>query len=156
MTTSVALGALVTGDVLSGAASAAAANTLRIISLDMAWGIVDLGAGSDDGFTFGVAHSDYSAAEIEECLEATGSMDIGDKIEQERANRLVREIGTVSPQAAVAGGGATFNDGKRVKTRLNWVLAIGDSLSVWVRNASSANYTTGANIVGNGIMWVKD
>ncbi len=151
-----AIGGLVTQDVVQSAGSANATNTLRIMSLDMAWGIVDLGAATDDGFTFGVAHSDYTAAEIEECLEATGSMDIGDKVAQEQANRLVREIGTISPQAALAGGGANFADGRRVKTKLNWVLAIGDNLAVWVRNASSANYTTGASLVGNGVMWVKD
>ncbi len=155
LTPTLAIGGLVTLDVTSAAATSALTNTLRIMSLDMTWSIVDLGAATDDGFEFGVAHSDYSAAEIEECLEATTSMDLGDKVAQERANRLVRTIGIISGNG-IAGGGGVLNDGRPVKTRLNWLLSIGDTLNVWVRNGSSANYTTGANLIGQGVLWVKD
>ncbi len=155
-TPALAVGALASLDVISGAATSALSNTLRVMSLDMAWGLSDIGAQADDSFQFGVAHSDYDAGEIEECIEATTSMDLGDKVAQERANRLVREIGMMSANAGAAGGGIQFNDGKRVKTRLNWQLSIGDTLNVWVRNASGTIYTTGASLVGNGILWVKD
>ncbi len=151
-----AIGALDTADVISGAMTNVTANTLRFISLDCSWGISNHAAVIDDGYTFGVAHSDYSAVEIEECLEAGGSMDLGDKVAQEQANRLVREIGQINGAGVVVSEGIPFNDGMRVKTRLNWLMSIGDSLHVWVRNASGAIYTSGTTLVVSGNLWVKD
>ncbi len=151
-----ALGALAAGTVIQGTLTNAATDPLRFISIDGTWSILDLGAAIDDGFTFGVAHSDYSAVEIEECLESFASMDLGDKVAQERQGRLVREIGTISVAGAVAGAGATFNDGKPMKTRLNWLMSTADQLGVWVRNASGVVWTTGARIAFAGNLWVKD
>ncbi len=157
MTPALAVGALATLDVISGAGTSATTNTLRIISIEQAWSISDVGASIDDNFQFGVAHSDYSAAEIEECLEATSSMDLGNKVENERANRLVRMIGTLTWDGAGAvDGGMKFNGGRPMKTRLNWLMSIGDTLNVWVRNGSGTVYTTGAILTGIGNLWVKD
>ncbi len=157
ITPAVAIGALATLDVVKQAGTSAAASTLRFISIDMTWAITDLAATVDDAFQFGVAHSDYTAAEIEECLEATASMDIGNKVEQERANRLVRSIGMISPSGGVIlDSGITFNDGKPMKTRLNWLMSIGDTLDVWVRNGSTNVYTAGTILTGQGNLWVKD
>ncbi len=151
----VAIGALAALDVVSGAVTAASTSTYRLISVHAAYSIVDAGAGADDGQTFGLAHGDYSAAEIEECLEATTAIDAGDKIANERANRLVRVLGTFAG-TALAGGGVQFNDSQPVKVRLNWLMTIGDTLTLWVRNASGAVYTTGASITIAGDLWVKD
>lgn len=157
ITPALSIGALATLDVVKAAGTSATASTLRFISIDMSWAIADLGANVDEAFQFGVAHSDYLAAEIEECLEATTSMDIGDKIANERANRLVREIGTISPTGgSIVNGGIAFKDGARVKTRLNWLMSIGDTLDVWVRNGSGTVYTDGSILVGTGNLWVKD
>ncbi len=149
-------GALAALDVATNVVSAAVTNTMRFISLDAVYSLTDLGAAIDDAFEFGVAHSDYSAAEIEEALEASGSMDLGDKVAMEQANRLVRTIGTISPAGTPAGGGKMFNDGKPVKTRLNWLMAIGDTLNVWIRNGSGVVWTSGAGISILGNLWVKD
>ncbi len=150
---SVLIGALAASDVVAGVATGVATNTLRVTSLKAAYNLNDLGAAIDDGQEFGIAHSDYSAAEIEECLEASESMDIGDKIAQERANRLVRSLGRfVGTQ--LADGSLTFNDGRPVKVKLNWLLAIGDSIQLWLRNGSDTVYTTGAAISLIGEMWV--
>jgi len=157
MTPAFAVGALATLDVISAAGTSATTNTLCVMSIDVAWAISDLGASIDDAFQFGVAHSDYSAAEIEECLEATSSMDLGNKVEQERANRLVRSIGIITQVgAASVTGGLNFNDGRPKKTKLNWLLSIGDTLDVWVRNGSGSVYTTGSILSGIGHLWVKD
>ncbi len=151
-----AVGALATLDVLSAGLTANAADKIRFISLIGSWTWSDIQQITDDAMSFGVAHSDYTAAEIEECLEATGSMDLGDKVAGEQANRLVREIGTFNGLATAAGGGIQFNDGKPVKTRLNWLMSAGDSLVVWVRNASTLVYVTGSEITFAGKLWVKD
>ncbi len=155
---STAIGALASLDVISAAGTSATTNTLRVISVDCAYAISDLAAQADDSFQFGWSHSDYTSAEIEECLEATASMGVGNKIEQERANRLVREIGMMNPSGLIAsgGGGFSFKEGEKVKTKLNWRLAIGDTLNLWVRNASGTIYTTGSLILANGSLWVKD
>ncbi len=154
----VAIGALAPLDVTSGAGTSTTANTLRVMSVNCSYAISDLAAQIDDSFEFGWAHSDYTDAQIEECLEASGTMDIGNKAKQEQANRFVRQVGTMNPTGLIAsgGGGFSFAGGERVKTKLNWLLAIGDSLTLWVRNASGTIYTTGTDILANGDIWVKD
>ncbi len=101
---------------------------------------------------FGVAHSDYTAAEIEEVIENTGSWNEGSKVQQEVAKRQVRVIGTYSAEV----GAATivdvkFNQGKPVKTKLNWILTTGDTLKMWAYNLSaSALATTDPAMRANG------
>ncbi len=157
MAANVTIGALATLAVVKGGITAAASGTYRLMSIKCAYSISNLGAVVDDGFQFGVAHSDYSAAEIEECLEATASIDLGDKVAQEQANRLVRTIGTISPGGGVAAAsGIPFADGRTVKTKLNWKMSIGDTLVGWVRNGSAVVYTTGATLTVQGDLWLKD
>ncbi len=125
------------------------------MSINLAWNLSDLGATSDSGFEFGVAHSNYTAAEVEECLEAEAAIDIGDKIELERAGRLVRTVGFMMG-APGTGAGLSFNDGKQFKTKLNWHIGIGNTLNMWIRNGSNVVWTTGAIINSVGEIWVKD
>ncbi len=150
------VGALAALDVASNVIINAASDTYRLISIiaSYAWSGKAL---VDDACSFGLAHSDYTAAEIEECLEAVTAIDLGDKVAQERANRLVREIGTFGSGPAVAGdGGMMFNDGRRVKTRLNWLMSIGDQIQLWMRNGSGVIYTTGSSITIDGEFYLKD
>lgn len=152
---SLAVGALDPSDVISGTITNVTPSPLRIISAHLTFGLSDLGATADDGQEFGIAHSDYTAAEIEECLEAAGSIDLGDKVSQERANRLVRSVGQMTG-APGTGAGLSWNDGRPVKLKLNWVLTVQDSLVAWVRNASGTVYTTGASLDVFGSLWVRD
>ncbi len=154
---STALGALATLDVVSAALTSTAADKYRVISAKLAYTWLDIAAVIDDGAQFGLAHSDYSAAEIEECLEATGNIDLGDKIAQEQGNRLVRQIGTFgSLQGAVVGGGRVWNHGEMIHTKLNWLMSASDTLVLWVRNTSGVVYTTGSSIGATGDLWIKD
>ncbi len=150
-----AIGALAADDVISGAITVAGVGTMRFMSLKANWSIADLGAIIDDNFQFGVAHSDYSSAEIEECLEAQAAIDIGDKVAQEQSNRLVRTIGVITGGDSQQSG-IPFADGRLVKTKLNWLMSIGDTLNVWVRNGTAVIYTTGSLISVIGDLWVKD
>ncbi len=149
------LGALAAADVISGAFSGVASDTYRVTSIDVSWNWTDIADVNDDYIQFGVAHSDYTAAEIEEALEGTGGIDLGDKIGQERANRLVREIGVFGGPRQLAGS-AEFNDGRPMKTKLNWKISIGDTLVLWARNASGVLLVTGSAVGATGVMWVKD
>ncbi len=154
---SLSIGALASADVIAGAITNAPTDPLRFISVELAYGITELQNLADDTFAFGLAHGDYSAAEIEECLESGASMDLGDKIAQERSNRLVRQIGQISSTAgSTTGEGLPFNAGVPVKTKLNWLMSIGDTLQIWVRNNSGTVYTTGASLSVAGKLWVKD
>ncbi len=150
-----AIGALDVGDVVSVSIINVAADTYRLISFKAAFTWANK-ATQDDSLTFGLAHSDYSAAEVEEALEAVTSIDLGDKVAQERANRLVREIGVIGGKSDTSAGGADFNDGRQVKVRLNWLMSIGDQLNLWMRNASGVIYTTGGTVTVSGAIWLKD
>ncbi len=114
----------------------------RVLSIESTYALKGLAAG-DGPLEYGVAHSDYSAAEIEEALEAVGAWDEGDKVAQEQAKRLVRRIGVFTEEETA------LNDGRPVKTRLNWRIATGDTLSFWIRNRG-IQLTTGSEITGQG------
>ncbi len=150
-------GALAAKDVVAGAITAAVADKLRIISAELTYQWVETQAVIDGGLEFGLSHSDYSAAEVEECLEAAGSIDLGDKIAQERANRLVRSLGTINQftDSTVGADHGTFPN-TPIKTRLNWLMSEGDTLNAWVRNGSEVVWSTGSSFVTLGKLWVKD
>ncbi len=151
---SAAPGALATLDVISQDLIPVATNRYRVTSLSLAftWGGKAI---ADDTLEFGVAHGDYTAAEIEECLEASGSINAGTKDQQEKANRLVRSIGIVAGGVGdAASQGAPFNNGRPVKVKLNWTIQIGDTLSIWMRNGSAVVYTTGSVLAVIGKAWV--
>ncbi len=151
----VAAGALATLDVAVGDLTAAAVDPYRLMSIKASYSWVDQGALIDDGFDFGVSHGDYTAAEIEECLEAQAAIDRGDKIAMEQSNRLVRQIGSIqnSPNST---GSSVFVDGRKVSTKLNWYMATGDKLKGWIRNQSGIIWTTGSSLGVAGEMWLKD
>ncbi len=150
-----AVGALAALDLIAGAIIPVATDPYRLMSTDLTYKITDLGSASDDGQEFGLAHSDYSDAEIEECLESQASIDLGDKVAQEQANRLVRSIGTFTGDG-LSGGDKNVNDGLPIKTKLNWHMSTGDALRLWIRNGSGVIWTTGSAIVAQGKIWVKD
>ncbi len=99
---------------------------------------------------FGVAHSDYSAAEIEAFIENGASWDRGNLVQnREVGRRLVREVGTFVSKGS--GVDVEFNNGKPVKTKLNWTLDSGDTLQQWAYNLSgSALATTDPKMTTDG------
>ncbi len=109
---------------------------------------------------FGVAHSDYTDSEILAVITATGSWDGGDKIAQEVAKRLVRQIGTLQSTGSPAAGETDyrFNDGRTMKTKLNWLLNEGDTLRMWAFNRSAAALSTtdpGLRCSGHANLWKR-
>ncbi len=151
----ISVGAVAALDVVEASITTATSNPLRIMSVNISYKLTDLADVIDDGMEFGLAHGDYSAAEIEECLEAQAGINKNDKVANEQANRLVRSIG-VMQGSGVADGSLQFNNGLPVKTKLNWYIGIGQTLSLWVRNGSDTIWTSGTNIVVLGDIWVKD
>ncbi len=133
------------------AMTAVAVSTYRAISVKVMWTLMNLTSG-EGPVTVGLAHSDYTVTEIKECLEAQAGIDPGNKVEQERANRMVRVVGSFSG----GGGGQTLNDGKPISTKLNWLIAIGRTVVMWAYNEDTATLTTGAVLNVSGNLWVKD
>ncbi len=149
LNTSLALSTLASNDVISAATQTVDRNC-RATSLHASWSIHNLTAG-EGPIVIGVAHSDYTDAEVEESLEAAaGGWSTGDKVAGEQADRLVREIGTFAGIAAEE----TLNDGKPIRTKLNWQLVTGAGLRFFVWNKSGAVLTTGASIKVTGHAWL--
>ncbi len=121
----------------------------RAISIRGVWSVRLLTAG-EGPLTVGYAHGDYTVAEIKEALEATNAISRGDKIANEKSDRLVRIVGTFS------GANATLNDGRPIKTRLNWLMPVGEQINLFVFNEDFGALTTGAVVNCSGTMFVKD
>lgn len=145
--TSLALGALAVKDVISQAAVNAAVDTYRLIGFKGSFSVEDLGA--DEGPVIaGIADGDYTAAEIEECLEAANSMVLGDRVTQEQANRLVRQCATL------------IGDVHEIKDeqwyKLNWLVSIGKQPQLYAYNADPDNpLTTGATLHMDGKILIR-
>ncbi len=151
---SLAIGALPSLDLISFQLIGTVTSPARITSIECSFALGDIGATQDDGQEFGIAHNDYTSAEIEECLEALNSSDFGNKVAQEQANRLVRTIGYFQG-APGTGAGKSFNNGMPVKVKLNWYLGTGDGIVIWCRNGSDTIYTDGANLTTVGHLWLR-
>ncbi len=90
----------------------------------------------------GVAHSDYTDAEIEEYIENLNSWDEGALIQSREINRrLVRRVGQFDIPAS-ATESSVLNHGKPIKTKLNWILLQGQSLRYWAYNQGTAAIAT--------------
>ncbi len=142
------LGTLADNDLIAGTLTNNAVDSLRAMSLDGTW-TYEGATASEGPVTIGVAHGDYSAAEIEEWYEAIGSMNRSDKVAAEQAGRLARRIGTF---AALQTGAEILNDGKPIKTRLNWLVSPGLNIQAWAHNDSGAALTTGAVVHFQGVL----
>ncbi len=137
------LGTLGAKVVISGNFSETVVQTTLATSLVANWSMQDYTFAQGDGpIMVGVAHSDYTSAEIEAFIENNASWDIGDMIGQEVGKRLIRIVGTFSGFDANVGAASALNDGKPIKTKLNWKLAIGDTLKVWAYNLGTSALAT--------------
>ncbi len=89
----------------------------------------------------GIAHSDYTPAEIESWLENTGSWNEGDLVAQEISKRKIRQIGAFDT-ADDSVDAFVLNDGKPIKTKLNWIMVQGQGLVSWVYNGGLVSFAT--------------
>ncbi len=131
-------------------------DTTRISSIKATYTLSDKTAGANIGpIICGVAHSDYTDAEVEEWIEQAGSWDLGDKQTQEVRSRLVRQVGVFDDPSGPTVS-ARLNDGRPVKTKLNWLLAEGDGLRFWCYNTGNAAIATTVpnfHVFGKANLW---
>ncbi len=148
---SISLGALAAITVFAGAIFGNADGAYRIMSYTGTWSIENHTAG-EGPIVVGFAHGSYTVTQIKEAIESGASISIGNKLADEHAGRLVRRIGTFSGNSTEE----TLNDGKPIKTRLNWAIPIGTNFNLFAYNDSTATLTTGTIVRTNGKGWVKD
>ncbi len=130
-----------------------------VSSLVASWSLSNWTPINDVGpIVVGVAHSDYTDAEIQAYLDNTGSWNEGDKIQQrEVGRRLIRRVGQFEipddAQSAVV-----LNDGKPIKTKLNWILLQGQTLRYWAMNQGTAAIATtnpDVRLQGHANLWPR-
>ncbi len=92
-----ALGALAFQDLVSIGNVLTLQDDFRILKSIISANIVGLTSGEGSNLIFGMANGELTAAEIEECIEATGPVDRNDRLAQERAERQVRVLGVSGP-----------------------------------------------------------
>lgn len=120
-------------------------------SVQCTWSMDEFTTGAGDGpILVGIAHSDYSDAEIEAWVEQTSSWEEADLVAQEIAKRKIRRVGTFG-STGQALSGTVLNDGKPIRTKCGWMLATGQSIRIWAYNqGSSALATTSPAVVTSG------
>ncbi len=114
----------------------------RITSIELSYNLVGSTLG-EQPISMWICHSDYTLTEVEEVIELTGLLGPGEMIERERSKRLVRHIGDIThvDQTAESVG---LNDGKPIKTRLNWLIPDGKTITMVSYNNTGSPLTTGA------------
>lgn len=133
---------------------AASDSEYLLMNMNITWSWTAITA-QNGPISCGVAADGYTAAQVEECLEAITNISLGNKIAQEQANRIVRQVGTLSPDVVTTGTKAVLNDGKPVYTKLNWKVPIGDVPQVYVYNQASVALDTGSSVLLQGWAWIK-
>ncbi len=101
-----------------------------------------------------VAHSDYTLAEIEAWIERSGSWSKSDLIADEVRKRLIRRIGTFN--TVTTSGSAVLNEGRMIRTKLNWSLITGQGLQFVAYNLGTAALSSSSpnvNIQGKANTW---
>ncbi len=128
------------------------AESTWISSIDGVWSLKNFTAGADDGpIMVGIAHSDYTATEIEAFIENAGAWSEADLVSQEVAKRKIRIVGIFAEPASAAEA-VTLFDGVKKKTKCGWMLSTGQGLALWAYNLGDSNLaTTTPDVHLNGV-----
>ncbi len=127
----------------------------RVSSVRCTYALTDWTVNANSGpIMILVAHSDYTLAEVEEWIERSGSWSMSDLVADEVRRRKIKRIGIfrIPPTAH----GAVLNDGKPIRTKLNWTLITGQGLNFVGYNLGTAALTTtspNVNIQGKANLW---
>ncbi len=145
-----ALAALAANTLLSANFSQTVDRHYWAISMDVVptWNGFTAGEGP---LIIGVAHEDYTAAEIEAWLESAVSWTADDLIGQEVAHRKCRIIGTIKDLAS----DMDMNNGLPIRVKLGWELPIGSGLQLWAYNDSGTALTTGGTLEYTGKAFLR-
>ncbi len=126
-----------------------------VSSVNISWALANLTPATGVGpFRVGVAHSDYTDAEIEAWLENTGWNE-GNLTQQEVAARKIRSVGIFDNPDGV-NETSVLNEGRPIHTKCGWVLTTGQTIKYWVFNMGSGAVATTVPVVqvqGHANLW---
>ncbi len=153
------LGTLAAKSLVTGVFDEGVSERTLISSLIATYSIENFTPGAGIGpLLVGIAHSDYSAAEVEAYIETLDSWKEADKIGQEVGKRQIRKIGVFRRQSGAAVDTQALNEGRPIKTKLNWILNKDQTLDLWVYNMGSAAIATTVPVVhceGHANLWPR-
>ncbi len=153
-----ALGTLGSKDLIATGFDQTVEERTLVSSLVATWSVKNVTPAPNAGpILVGIAHSDYSAAEIEAWLESIGSWSEGDLVSQELNSRKIRKIGIFENSGSV-NDASVLNDGRAIKTKLNWILTTGQNLQAWAYNLGTASFATtdpSVDIQGHANLWPR-
>ncbi len=125
-------------------------------SVSLRWALSNMTPTASAGpILVGIAHSDYSATEIEEWIENQGSWEQGDQVAQEIGRRKIRQVGVFAEPTAV-GVALNLNEGKAISTKCGWILTTGQTVAFWAYNTGTAALATTSPVVtcdGHANLW---
>ncbi len=150
------LGVLAANAIVTNLSDDSVVERTLISSIVCSWAVSQLTA-TQGPLLFGIAHGDYTDAEIEEVIEVSDSWNEGNLIALEKLKRKVRIIGKFVSTETTGPEDVGYNGGRPVKTKLNWILTEGDGITFWVYNISqSALSTTDPEVTvsGHANLWV--
>ncbi len=133
-------------------------DTTRVSSIRNSYSLEDFTDGAGIGpITVGVAHSDYSLAEVEAYIKLSTGWSQADMVSREISGRRIRKIGTFETKAdgTVV---SVLNDGKPIKTKLNWLLSEGQGLNFYGFNTGSNAVATTVpriHVEGKANLWIQ-
>ncbi len=146
-----AVGALASADLIGATLLTNGPSDKYLVSGDFLVAYNDHTAG-EGPMSVGVAHGDYSDAEIEEWLEQQASLDESDKIAQEQGRRLCRKIGMFSGNEV----SEMLNNGTKIRIPLRFKLRGGELLRLWVANEDNTILATGTIVSMVGDLFYRD
>ncbi len=118
-------------------------------SMEATWSL-DTNTAGEGPILVGIAHGDYTDAEIEAVIENVGSWSEGNLVQQEVARRKVRVVG-VFPGSIV---NEVLNEGSPIKTKLGWIVNEAETLKLWAYNRDPSTLTAGAQLKISGHVWI--
>jgi len=123
-------------------------------SIDVAWTLSNVTPVADAGpILVGVAHNDYTNAEVEEFLENVNSWDRSDLVQsREIGKRFVRQIGIFEMPDSVTDS-VRLNDGRKIHTKIGWMLQSGQTLKMFSYNLGAVGMSgaSAPNVAGRGV-----
>ncbi len=105
----------------------------------------------------GLAHGDYSSAEIEEWIENSAGWAEADQIGQEVGRRKIRKVGIFENTGSVSDA-SVLNNGRPIHTKCGWILTTGQSLQTWAYNLGTGAFATtdpSVDISGHANLWPR-
>ncbi len=136
------LGTLAGETLISTLVDGAVVERTLISSVVASYALSDLTPGGSVGpIVVRIAHSDYTDAEIEAFIENSGSWSEANKTAQEIGQRKIRTVG-IFPDGESASTTSVLNHGNPIKTKLNWILTVGQTIRIWAFNKGTAALST--------------